>query len=475
MPTIARKEVAPLTEMITLVLNQAEVQAKFKSELQRFKNKASIKGFRQGKAPDSFVKKMYGQNMLMDIVNNMMQSNVNDYLQNEKLDIIGQPIPSEESPRISFNPDAITDYEFNFDIGFAPVIDIAGLDKDTNITKYLPTVTDEMAQAEMDRFMEESSAVQQVEGIVMKGDRLLLSAVSEDGSIEKEFSVLVDDMPAEARAEFLNTSKDGSVTWSIYDLEEGKDAAFVHKYMLGTSEDAVVAPMFTYTVKEINRKVARTFDEATLIEVFGPEVTTIEQGLEIIKGEIARVYYNQAMSLCYRDLQDIIIEKNKLELPDNFLKRWLKATSEKNTDEVIARDYERFSTNMRWTLLRDKVIADNNIQLFKEEILDAFKRKISGMFGGGQGIDDATLTSIAKSFMENEKGKKEQQEIADDIMFNKVFSAMYEKVSVTEQYLTMEEFSEMNRLANEAAKVSQEGVTELQDNMEDELGEGEES
>ena len=110
-----------------------------------------------------------------------------------------------------------------------------------------------------------------------------------------------------------------------------------------------------------------------------------------------------------------------------------------------------------------------------EEILDAFKRKISGMFGGGQGIDDATLTSIAKSFMENEKGKKEQQEIADDIMFNKVFSAMYEKVSVTEQYLTMEEFSEMNRLANEAAKVSQEGVTELQDNMEDELGEGEES
>jgi trigger factor len=467
MPNIVRKEIAPLTETITLVLTKEEVQSKFKSELQRFKNKASIKGFRQGKAPDSFVKKMYGQNMLIDIVNNMMQKSIGEYLETEKLDILGQPIPSENSPKIFFNPDNISDFEFHFDIGMSPTFEIKGLDKSTNITKFVPEITEEIVEESIENFLAQNAVMQSVEGEVKMNDRLTLEAKSADGSIEKEFSVLVNDMPDEARAEFLNLKKGESITWDIYDLETGKDKAFVNKYVLGMDEAAEVAPTFSLNIKDINRSAPRVFNEDTVQEIFGGEASTVEEAKQFIKNDMKANYANHGMALCFRDLQDTILAQNELPLPDEFMKRWLKVSSDKNTDEIVERDYARFSSNLRWTLIRDKVIADNNIQLEKTELLAAFKAKVARMFGGNaQGIDDAMLTNIAESFMNNPKSEKEVQETAEEIMFDKVFNQMASQVSVVEQEVSMEDFLEMNRVAREQAQEIRSGSTELQENME---------
>jgi trigger factor len=468
MPNIVRKEIAPLTETITLVLTKEEVQSKFKSELNRFKNKASIKGFRQGKAPDSFVKKMYGQNMLIDIVNNLMQKSIGEYLETEKLDILGQPIPSESSPKIFFNPDQINDFEFHFDIGMSPTFEIKGLDKSTNITKFVPEITDDIVEDSIENFLAQNSVMQSVDGEVKMNDRLTLEAKSADGSIEKEFSVLVNDMPDEARAEFLNLKKGDSISWDIYDLEAGKDKAFVNKYMLEMDEDAEVAPMFNLNIKDINRSAPRVFNEDTVQEIFNGEASTVAEAKQFIKNDMKANYANHGMALCFRDLQDTILAQNQLPLPDGFMKRWLKVSSDKNTDEIVERDYARFSSNLRWTLIRDKVIADNNIQLEKVEILAAFKAKVARMFGGNaQGIDDAMLTNIAESFMNNPKSEKEVQETAEEIMFDKVFNQMASQVSVVEQEVSMDDFQEMNRLAREEAQKIRSGSTELQENMED--------
>ncbi len=467
MPNIVRKEVAPLTETITLVLTKEEVQSKFKSELNRFKNKASIKGFRQGKAPDSFVVKMYGQNMLIDIVNNMMQKSIGEYLDAEKLDILGQPIPSEDTPKIFFNPNNISDFEFHFDIGMSPVFDIKGLDKSTNITKFVPEITDDIVDESIETFLSQNSVMQSVEGEVLMGDRLTLEGKSEDGSIEKEFSVLVNDMPDEARAEFLNLKKGDSITWDVYDLEAGKDKAFVHKYMLDIDESAEIAPNFSFNIKDINRSAPRLFNEETVQEIFNGEANTVEEAKQFIKNDMKANYANHGLALCFRDLQEVVLDANVLPLPDGFMKRWLKVSSDKNTDEIIERDYARFSSNLRWTLIRDKVIADNNIQLTNAELLDAFKAKVAKMFGGSaRGLDDALLTNIAESFMNNPKSKKEVEETAEEIMFDKVFNLMLSQVSVVEQEVSMDDFQEMNRLAREQAQQIRSGATELQENIE---------
>ncbi len=464
MPTINREATAPLMETLTLTLAKSEVQAKFKSELARFKAKASIKGFRQGKAPDSFVQKMYGQDILVDIVNNMMQNEVNAHLKEANLDLLGQPIPSEDTPSLSFNASAIPDFVFKFDIGLSPTFDINGLTHDTKITKYSPQITDEMIDEQLEAIVQRTAKTELVEGAIKKGDRLLLTATEVDGSLEKEFSMLVNDMTNEARAEFLNMKSGESIIWNVFELEVDRDAEFVKKYMLGIENDQTVGTQFNLTIKEINRQEVAVANEEAFATAFGPEVKTVEEAKTYIVDDFKKFYSPHAIALTYRDLQEIVIEQNKMPLPDEFLKRWLKVSNDKNTDEVIAKDYERFASNMRWTLIRDKVIQDNELTLTQGEMLDGYKAKISKMYGGA-GFDDGIITSIAQNFLNDKKYQAQTQEMAEELMFDKVFADMLSKVSVTEQPVSMDEFLEMNQKAQDQAREMREGS--LMENMEE--------
>ena len=449
MPKIVREDIDNLNAVLSITLEKADYEPRLNSELQKYRQKASFKGFRKGKTPTKMVKKLVGKSVLGDIINELIQQEMVSYLTKDKINILGQPIPSADQPPLDFDLNDLQDYEFRFDLGLSPEFEIEGLSGETTLEKYVVNIPDEQVEEELQanrrRFGERTYPED-----VQDGDFLKLSvrqledgSVKEDG-IESEFSLLVESIADDSvKQEVIGKKLGDTLTLNLLALEKDRDEAYVRKYYLNMSEDdeRAIGQDYEATIEEISRIELATLDQDFFDKVFGEgEASSEDEAREKIRKLIRSRYDREAEGLMFRDLQDLLMEKNQPELPDAFLKRWLVATNENVSEAEIDNAYEGFSKSLRWNLVRNKLLQRFELSVSQEEITDAFRLRVLSYFGNSPYANADFVNSMAQRLMEDEK---QVEQVREELLDDKLYEAMAAEITVQENPIEIEAFEKV--------------------------------
>ena len=456
---VTQTNIDDLNAKLSVEIEKADYLDKFNAELSKLKSKVQLKGFRKGKTPINTVRKMYGQSVLAEAVNETLQKALSDHIVDTNLDLLGQPLPSEDDPEIiEFNPNSLQDYTFNFDVGISPALEVQGVsDSDAYPIKKVEVedsvVMEELTMATK-RLGERVSVTEDIkEEDILQVHALELDA---DGNLvdkgwDTGFSVMVDMLNDDTKKEVLGLKAGESFDFDIYTLEKDKDEKYVKKYLLNLDEEEEkeIGNQFRGTIKDVTRLVPAEINEDFLNKFFGEGVaSTEEEAKEKIKENISAYYDDQAKRLMYRDIMDVLIEKNEVPLPEAFLKRWIAFNNEKLSSEEIDKDFEGFAKNLKWTLISSNLAKKYDVKVEQEDIHQRFVQQAQSYLGQ-YGADPSLLNGIVENLMKNQEQVNRAYE---EVQADKVFGKIAEVVTQTEESVSVEEFNELVKQLNERLK-----------------------
>lgn len=471
MSKVVREDTGDLTATITVQLERSDYEPKLNTELKKYREKAHMKGFRKGKTPMSVIRKMYGKGVLAEVINDLLQKELFDFIDQEKLSLLGQPLPDEGQPQVDFDLQNLNDYSFAFNVGLSPEFDLQGVDTDNTFEKYAIQVPDSTVDDELQNARKRLGERITTEGPVLVGDLLKLSAVEFDGDtakedgVQNEFSVLIDTMREESKEAFLNKNVGDTVKANIFELEEKGDEAYVRKYFLGLEEndDRTVNHTFELTLQEASRIQDAELNEAFYKAYFGEDTEIGEEAdaREKIRENIAGYYSKQAEALLFRDMQEDLMGKNKPNLPTDFLKRWILASNENANPDDVEKEFDTFAENLRWTLVRNKLVDQFELKVEQDELVDGFKNRVRGYMAQNPGMmDDSFIDQMAMRLMQDQK---QVEQLYDEMLTDKLYEALIDVVSITDKEIQMDEFLKIAQEAQAQAQAQQAGIANVQE------------
>jgi len=445
-----------LNATLELELERADYESEYKEELKKYKAQAAMKGFRKGKTPMSFIEKMYGKTILADKINRKLQEKLYAYLEDENIDILGDPLPNAGQDQITFDVKELGNYKFKFDLGLSPELEIVGVDETTEYTKHLIDVTDKMIDEEVEAYRKRFGNSVDTDAIIEENDLIKIEA-EEKGSggvlnngWATAFTVSVSSLTDDIKAEVLKSKIGDSLDFDIFNLEKDKDEAHVRKYLLQVPEEESereIGKDFTGKISEVKRLEPAEINQELFDKVYGKDVVkSNEEMREKIKQNISGFYAKQSTSLMYRDIMQNLIAKNDMKLPETFLKRWLKETNENVTDDKIEEEFSSFQDNLKWTLIKSKLSKRFGVEVQPEEIRGHLTEKVMQYFQGyGSGIDQSYITDMVNRMAED---KTQLQNAYNEIEADKLFAEIEKKITTEENIVSMDEFKSMVEDAN---------------------------
>ncbi len=440
MSNVTRTDTDALNAVLTVSIPKEMYLTKVKKEITKYSQKTSMKGFRPGKTPPTLVRKMHGREFLMDVVNETIQKELNDYMIAEKIEMLGQPIMSDEQSKFQLDLNNPQDVSFKFDIGLTPQFELAGLDG-VKYDRYAINIDEKTIDAEIDGVRKRLSKEDEVSGKVQEGDLLTLEIREIGGTLEKDLMLSIDWLTDDMKSVFLTQSKGDNLDINIFQLEKDTTKEYVRKYFLGIEEtdDRVINETFHATIKTIKRKVDGELTEENLEKSFGPGITTEEAARAEIRKGISGNFESQSDALLLRDLQEGLIAANQFPLPDSFMKRWLKMQNEKMEDDILEKEYPFFADNLRWTLIRSKIVKSSDIKVDENDMREYYANKIRGYFGG-MPVDDTMVQSLVDRVYDNEK---QWEELYEDVLTERIFDAMKSRIALADKSVSNTEFQDI--------------------------------
>jgi len=452
---IVRKETDPLHLTLELTLEPSDYAPKFESEIKKYKNQAQLKGFRKGMTPVSVIKKMYGKSILSDVINEAIQDKLFGYLDEQKLNYLGQPLPNRDE-NLVFNLDVnnLKEYKFSFDLGLAPELDIKGVSETDEYNYFDVSIPDSIVEEEFTaarkRFgkrVEATDTIQNMDMIKLEAEELDGNVVK-DGGWKTEFTLLVDIIHDETVKNEILTKKLGdNISFDIYKLED-KDEAHINKYLLKKPEDSDLETgnMFSATITEVTRVELAELNEE-FFSTFGDESVTDETSLkEFLRKDIKAYYDSQALQFMYRDIMDALMEKNEVNLPETFLRRYLKESNENVSDEVLGKEFDAFAKNMRWSLQKSNLANQYEISVEETDIRKHFTNSVFSYMRSYGNMDYSFISQTVDRLM---KDKEQMNKAYEEILADRVFSRIGDTVRKKNITISQEDFVEKVKQLNE--------------------------
>jgi len=448
MPNVVRKDLDNSSAMLTVSVSREELKPKIDAELKRFRQRANIKGFRQGQAPMDFVKRLYGSSIFGETLNNLFSDELNKYLRESGLNILGQPLLSPEQNQFSSkleNMDA--EYTVNYDIGFVPEFTIGGLGKSESFDRLTIANIDELAAEELQNMRKQGGERTNPEEDILENDIVALQMselegdnVKEDG-LKSTVSILVNRIPNETlRKEFLQRKKGDTVRLNARELEDNPKEDMYRKYILNMPEgdDRQVGDQFEAVIENVSRVAPAELTDEYLQKTFGPEIKTESEALEALKKDVVRFYEMRANALVMRDIQKRLLELNRFGLPETFLKRWLASNNENLSPTQIEEEFEPFAENLRWSLLRDKLTEQFGINIDAEAVRDVFRTRVRSYFQVD--LPDDLINSTVGRMMEKEE---DVDKVRRDLEYDKLYEALSGEVNLVDKPIPSAEFHQI--------------------------------
>lgn len=458
MPKVVREDIDNLNAVLTITLERSDLESRFHAGIEKYRKQANMKGFRKGKMPLSLLRKMYGKSVLAELANELLQKELNDFLSNSGIEILGNPIQSDQQKDISFEVKDWDDMEFKFDLGLTPEFELKGVSKENVFEKHVMKIPEEEVNKHVESVRKQLGNNVNPDGDIQENDlvkfrgRELDGDQIKEGGIECEFKLLVEKIDSEEiKKDLLGRNKGDTLRLNVFELEKD-DEPYVRKYILGLeeSDERQTGPMYEVTIEEISRVEPAPLDQEFFDKYFGEGVVNSEEEFfEKVRESLSLELEGQSDSLLYRDFQKKLMEDNPIELPDNFLKRWLKSEKEETSDEEIEKEYGQFALGLRWSLIKNKILKEFGLVITPEEVANLFGNRIKSYFGNQFEGSDKLIKSMVDRMMND---PEQYQNAFNELKNIKVFNALKENLSIRINEVGEEEFNEIIKKANEEDK-----------------------
>lgn len=435
--------------VIKIKLTEGDYQPHVEEKVRDYSRKANIKGFRQGKVPAGVIKKMFGKSILVDEINHVLTHKLSDYIKENNLKILGEPIPNQDKAK-NIDWDLQKDFEFEYQIG---MVDDFSYDVSKNVkVKSYPIEVDQKAIDDTiadvkKRFGKVSYPETSEIGDSLYGE-LTSTDLKEDGEpvVKKDYTILpTDKVKKSAQKTFTGVKKDDVIQFDIAKSFEDDE---VVSNLLGVdlAEAKAAKGTFNFKVNNVTRTEPAEMNQELFDRVFGPGVVSSEEEFNNkVKETISENYQRESQHFLDHHIEDYYISNTNITLPEEFLKTWLKISSQgKITDDVIAQEFEIYKRTLKWDLVKSKIADDNKISVEADEVRAKAKEMIISQFGG-QGFADQIadrMDGIVDNYLQHENGQNFMK-LYNQLRTEKIMNFIRERISVDEKKVSVDEFKKI--------------------------------
>ena len=441
---LTQSKAKDLMATITVELVAADYSEKVDKILKDYRKTADVPGFRKGKTPMAIINKKYRTSVIVEEVNKLLQDELYKHISAEKVRVLGSPMPIDETPIDWENTE---DFTFQYEVGLAPEFDVKITAKD-KLNYYKIKADAKLVDGYCTDIAKRYGKMSNPE-VSVEGD-LIFCAISQldvDGSvmsngISNEATVAMEYIAdAKIKKQFVGVKKDDVLKVNVM-------KAFTNHSdlgsMLNVSHDALhnlTSEEFQFTVKNINQLAPAELTTELFDKVYGEgKVKDVKEFKAKVQEEAEVQFVGESDRMLKNDIVTYFIEKLKLQMPDDFLKRWLVQTSEQPiTMEMLATEYDMYAKSLQWQLIENKILENYEVKVTQEDVLNQTKKLIGSQmkqYGQPEG-DDAQLTDIATNILKNEE---ERKKIYDQIFDERTLVVYKENFKLTEKNVTYDEF-----------------------------------
>lgn len=446
---VSLQNIDKVSAQLTVKLEKADYQEKVDKELKSLRQKAQIPGFRKGMVPTSLIKKMYGKSVIAEVVNKALQEAVYNYIKDNKVNMLGEPLPNENQEMIDF--DTMEDFEFIFDLALAPEFK-AEVSADDKVDYYNIEVSEEMIDNQVKMYTQRTGKYEQVdtceENDMVKG---LLAQLDEEGNtreggIQVEGAVL---MPAymkndEQKAIFANAKVNDVLVFNPNVAYDGNGSELGSLLKIDKEIAQDVKSDFSFQVEEITRFMPGELNQEVFDQAFGEGVVKTEEEFRAkIKEEIAARFVADSDYKFLIDLRKMISDKvGKLEFNDALLKRIMLLNNEEKGEEYVESNYENSITELTWHLIKEQLVEANDIKVEQEDVVKMAREATKLQFAqyGMMSIPDDVLDNYAQEML---KKKDTVNNLVSRVVDNKLAAALKSQVTLENKSVSIEEFNKM--------------------------------
>ena len=444
------QNVDKVSALLTVNIEKADYQEKVEKLLKKYRQQVNMPGFRKGMVPMSLIKKQFGKSAMAEEVDKLMQDAVNNYIRENKVNMLGMPLPNEEKMQ-TIDFDVQENFEFVFDIALAPDFKAEVSEQDA-IDFYTITVSDEMVNSQVDMYAQRAAKYEKVEEYadrdMVKG---LLAELDENGNT-KEGGIQVEGavmMPSymkndEQKAIFATAKVNDVLVFNPNAAFEGNEAELSSLLKIKREEVAEMKSNFSFQIEEITRAVPAALDQALFDQVFGEGAVSSEEEFRgKIKEGIAAQFMADSNYKFLLDARTYLMNKvGKLEFPDALLKKIMLLNNEDKGESFVEENYEKSLEELTWHLIKEQLVEAFGIKVEQADILEIAKENTRMQFAqyGMMSIPEEMLENYAKEML---KKKGNVEGLVNRAVESKLAAALKEKATLNNKEVSMEEFNNM--------------------------------
>lgn len=438
---VTQRNADDLTLVVTLSIGKEDYAPKSKKILSDYRKNADIKGFRKGMAPMSMIEKMHGQSAMVDAVNGLISDGLNNFINDNKLNIIGEPLANETEQK-PVDWQSGEDMEFVFDIALAPKVELS-VSADDKIVYYEADITKEEQAKYQSNVLRQYGQLGVADVIADDEDFIIADLIQGETRIEGTYVALRSVEDKKIKKQFM-----GKKAGDEFEVDVNK--AFANEtdraaLLKVTKEElAGIEPIYTIVVKEVKRFVEAEINQELFDKMFGAGVVTSTEDFEAKVLERMKSEYGHESDYRFMiDARDFLIEKAAIAVPEEFLKRWLYTANEgKFKMEEIEKDFHLFLKDFRWQMIRQYFVKEQNLQITREELLAQAMNIAAYQFSmyGLPNVPQEQLKQYAESLLSNEK---EGKRIFDKVEEDKVIGYVRTVVKLDKKKVSVEKLREL--------------------------------
>ncbi|RAU83513.1 trigger factor [Pontibacter arcticus] len=424
---------------LKVVLEESDYASKVDQQVKEYSKKAQIKGFRPGKVPAGLVKKMYGKSILVEQINKVLQEEISKYIRENDVKLLGEPLPDPNQSDIDW--DNQKEFEFNYQVGLLPEINLP-LDKSVEgYTVELDQTTMDEAYENLKRQFGKTTNPEASEA----GDFIAGELKQVEGDFVSK-TLIPTTRIVDGQDKFTGVKEGDVIRFDLRKTFGDDNAALAH--VTGLSKD-VVADLngeFEFTVDKISRTEAAELNQELFDKLFGKdEVTTEEDFNTKIRETIEENYNKEADNLLNRNIIDTLVDNVDVEIPAEFFKRWLLVTNEgKLTSEQIDENFDRYVKELKWSMIKNKVVEQHDLKVSNDEVMEATMDKMLAQFNMPEVPEELkeSMKNYAQQHLQQDNGRNYINEY-EQLLTEKVLAKLKEEMTVVDKKITAEDFRNM--------------------------------